>query len=88
MPTDGVVADTSPEHVPTAHQLVGEGLRVLEDLALECGIERLGQRVVRAGTDRAHRLAQPQAATGVLKSPGRVDTAVVRVKDRTGETGA
>jgi hypothetical protein len=54
----GVVAVHPAEHCSSTRRRVGPGVRALQRLALERGVERLGQRVVGAGTDHAHRLGQ------------------------------
>ena len=48
----GVVPDQPGEHLPAAAELVGPAGRVLQDLAFERGVGRLGQGgVVRALAD-------------------------------------
>lgn len=82
---DGVVADTPPEHVPAADQLICESLGVLEDLTFQCRVERLCQRIVGTHPDRSHRLGHLELPAGFLEVPAGVDTAMVGMEDRTGE---
>lgn len=40
-----VVAHAPPEDIPAADKLIGERLRIFEDLSLQSRVERLGERV-------------------------------------------
>ena len=62
MPSFRVVADQPPEYLSAAGGRVIPAAVVLQDLAFEGGVERFGQRVVRARSDRSHRLSDPQLA--------------------------
>ena len=88
MPTNRVVADTPPEHIPTAHQLIDERLVVLEDLTFQRGIERLRQCIVRTRAHRAHRLPDLKVPACLLERSGGVDAAVIGVEQRPGEASS
>lgn len=56
-----VVAHAPAEYIPKADQLIGERLHIFEDLSLQRCVKRLSERIIRAGSHRAHRLGNAQA---------------------------
>ena len=77
----GVVAVQPSEGPAAAGGLIVPGACVHEDLALQCGTERLGQRVVRAGADRAHGLGHAGLPALGGECLGGADRSVVGVED-------
>jgi hypothetical protein len=70
----GVVAVQPAEQVEAGFTLVGPDIATLEDLPLACGVEGLGERVVRRAADGAHALDHVCLAAGVGERPARVLT--------------
>src|SRR3954451_7126736 len=68
VPPAVVLTDEPAEHLTAAGDLVGPGLRVLQDLAFEGRVERLRERMVSARADGTHRLgdAEVGAELGVV----------------------
>ena len=56
----GVVAGQPSEDLAAAGRLVGPAATVLQNFAFECGVERLGQRVIGTRSDRSHGLGDLQ----------------------------
>ncbi len=86
VPPSGVVAGDPAEHLAPACGLVGPGVRVLEDFSFEGGVEGFGQAVVGARADFAHRLGHSETGAECGEVLRRVLRAVIRVKDRPGQS--
>jgi hypothetical protein len=56
-----VVAQDPPEQLTSADSVVGPALVVLQDLAFQGGVDRLGEAVVGARADRSDGLGDPRS---------------------------
>src|SRR5690625_5521082 len=79
MTANGVVAGAPAENVPATDQLVRKRLGILEDFPLECGVERLRERVVSTGADCSHRLPNSEVITGVYWKSTRLNSSHVAI---------
>src|SRR6478735_11883267 len=88
MAASGVVAVQPAEQIEAGFTLVSPGTAPLEDLPLACGVEGLGERVVRRAADGTHALDHARLAAGVGERPARVLSSVIGVHDSAGEAAA